>query len=121
MPALRTVAGMTLLSRIAGLARDAACSRVFGAGPVWSSFALAFMLVRWWKMTEPTRPRRIALFPVLAVAFWALVLVFLWPAWPEQPAGPLALITSSIIVQCVSPWEPPPPPLPRRVRLRHVG
>ncbi len=44
MPALRTVAGMTLLSRIAGLARDAVCSRVFGAGPVWSSFALAFML-----------------------------------------------------------------------------
>jgi hypothetical protein len=86
-----------------------------------SYFALSFMLVRWWKMTEPTRPRRIALFPVLAVAFWALVLVFLWPAWPEHPGGPLALITSSIIVQCVSPWEPPPPPLPRRVRLRHVG
>lgn len=42
--AARTVAGLTVLSRVAGLARDAICSRIFGAGPVWSAFALAFML-----------------------------------------------------------------------------
>lgn len=40
----RLVAGLTVLSRFAGLARDAICSRIFGAGPVWSAFALAFLL-----------------------------------------------------------------------------
>jgi len=42
--AARTVAGLTVVSRVAGLARDAICSRIFGAGAVWSAFALAFML-----------------------------------------------------------------------------
>jgi putative peptidoglycan lipid II flippase len=40
----RLVAGLTVVSRFAGLARDAICSRIFGAGPVWSAFALAFLL-----------------------------------------------------------------------------
>lgn len=38
------VASITLVSRVFGLARDALCSRVFGAGPVWSAFAFAFLL-----------------------------------------------------------------------------
>lgn len=42
--AARVVAGLTLLSRVFGLIRDAVCSRVFGAGPVWSAFAFAFLL-----------------------------------------------------------------------------
>jgi len=42
--AARVVAAVTLLSRVFGLARDAVCSRVFGAGPVWSAFAFAFLL-----------------------------------------------------------------------------
>ncbi len=42
--AAKVVASVTLLSRIFGLARDAVCSRVFGAGPVWSAFAFAFLL-----------------------------------------------------------------------------
>lgn len=40
----RTVMALTLLSRISGLVRDAVCSRLFGAGPIWSAFALAFVL-----------------------------------------------------------------------------
>ncbi|MEC9373641.1 MAG: murein biosynthesis integral membrane protein MurJ [Planctomycetota bacterium] len=44
MGAARVVAGVTLVSRFGGLARDAVCSRIFGAGPVWSSFALAFVI-----------------------------------------------------------------------------
>ncbi|MFW5653005.1 MAG: murein biosynthesis integral membrane protein MurJ [Planctomycetota bacterium] len=40
----RTVAGLTLLSRFAGVARDAVCARVFGAGPLWSAFAFAFVV-----------------------------------------------------------------------------
>jgi len=42
--ALRTVASITIVSRCTGLARDAVCSRIFGAGPIWSAFAFAFML-----------------------------------------------------------------------------
>ncbi len=42
--AARVVAGATLASRVVGLARDAVCARVFGAGGVWSAFAFAFLL-----------------------------------------------------------------------------
>jgi len=42
--AARVVAALTLLSRVFGLLRDAVCARVFGAGPVWSAFAFAFLL-----------------------------------------------------------------------------
>ncbi len=38
------VASLTGLSRVAGLARDAVCSRVFGAGPVFSAFVAAFTI-----------------------------------------------------------------------------
>ena len=40
----RTVWSMTLLSRIAGLGRDAAISRTFGAGAVSSAFFFAFLI-----------------------------------------------------------------------------
>lgn len=42
--AWRTVSILTLASRLTGLARDAACSRLFGVGPVWSAFAFAFLI-----------------------------------------------------------------------------
>ena len=35
---------MTLISRLLGLTRDMVCSRIFGVGEVWSSFALAFLI-----------------------------------------------------------------------------
>jgi len=40
----RTVMGLTLLSRVSGLARDATCSRIFGASPAWSAFVTAFVV-----------------------------------------------------------------------------
>jgi len=40
----RTVSVLTLLSRVTGLARDAALSRVFGVGAVTDAFAFAFMV-----------------------------------------------------------------------------
>jgi putative peptidoglycan lipid II flippase len=39
-----TISRLTLLSRLTGLARDAAQSRVFGSGPVMDAFALAFQV-----------------------------------------------------------------------------
>jgi len=40
----RRIAGLTLISRFAGLARDAVCARVFGAVAIWSAFAVAFLI-----------------------------------------------------------------------------
>ncbi|MBU3729084.1 MAG: murein biosynthesis integral membrane protein MurJ [Phycisphaerales bacterium] len=40
----RTVSALTLLSRITGLARDAAMSRIFGVGVAMDAFAFAFMV-----------------------------------------------------------------------------
>ena len=40
----RTVSVLTMLSRATGLCRDAAMSRVFGAGPVMDAFFLAFLI-----------------------------------------------------------------------------
>lgn len=42
--ATRVVSGLTLLSRIAGLARDAANSRTFGSGPDFGAFTFAFLV-----------------------------------------------------------------------------
>lgn len=42
--AARQVALLTVISRFAGLARDAICARVFGAGEIWSAFSFAFLV-----------------------------------------------------------------------------
>lgn len=41
---VRTVSGLTLLSRMTGLGRDAALARVLGVGPVADAFLFAFMV-----------------------------------------------------------------------------
>jgi hypothetical protein len=84
-----------------------------------SYFGLAFFVLRWWKMTDRRRSQRFSLFAVLAVGFWAYVLLFLWP-WPVAPHGVVALVMASVIVQLASPWEQPPPSRARRVRLRYA-
>ena len=40
----RTVSALTLLSRVSGLARDAALARIFGVGAAMDAFAFAFMV-----------------------------------------------------------------------------
>jgi hypothetical protein len=100
---------------------------VFGSGHViptaaagyLSYFGLAFFALRWWRMADPRRPQRFSLFPVLAAGFWAYVLLFLWP-WPEAPSGVIALVMTSAIVQLVSPWQEPPPPRAKRLRLHYA-
>jgi hypothetical protein len=48
-------------------------------------------------------------------------LCFVWP-WFEQPSyfGAAALVMSAAIVQWVSPWDAPPPPMPKRLRLKYA-
>ena len=76
------------------------------------------LLVRRW-LADRRRPQWFSFFPVLAAGFWGLMLLFVWP-WPERPHGAAALVMAALIVQCVSPWEQPPPPAPRRLRLRYA-
>jgi hypothetical protein len=80
-------------------------------------FALAFFALRWWKITERRRSQRFSFGPILAAAFWSFVLLLLWrDSW----RGPVVLMMSAAIVQLVSPWEQPPPPASRKMRLKAV-
>jgi hypothetical protein len=85
-----------------------------------SFFGLGFFALRWWKMADRLRAHRFSLVPILAAGFWAVVLTLV--VWPhrESPQGAIALILASVIVQWVSPWEPPPLPAVKRMRLRHA-
>jgi hypothetical protein len=84
-----------------------------------SYFRLAFFAVRWWKLADRHRAHRFSLAPLFAVAFWALVLLVVWP-WPKPALGVLPLVLTAGIVQLVSPWDPPLQPSARRMRLRYA-
>jgi hypothetical protein len=85
-----------------------------------SYFGLALAAVRWWRLTDRRRKSWFSLAPVLAAGFWALVLLVFWPSEQPYMFGAAALVMSAAIVQWVSPWEPPPPTSPKRLRLRYA-
>ena len=89
-----------------------------GAGYV-GYFGLILGLLRWWKVSDRRRESWFSFFPVLATGIMSLVLMPLWP-WSERPYGIAALVMSSMIVQWVSPWQAPPPPTPRKLKLRRA-
>jgi hypothetical protein len=84
-----------------------------------SYFGLALGLLRWWKIADRRRDSWFSFFPVLATGIFALVLLFVYPD-PEHPYGAAAVVIASMIVQWVSPWQAPPPPLPKRLRVRRA-
>jgi hypothetical protein len=98
--------------------------RVLTEASQMSFFALAFFALRWWRMTDRRRPRRFSLFPLLAAFVWGMVLgLFLWGGdWPARipGMGTLTLVLTAAVVQLVSPWEPPPAPAAKRLRLRYA-
>jgi hypothetical protein len=83
-----------------------------------SYFALGFFALRWWRMADRKRSRRFSFFPVLAAGFWSAVLLLLVgkELWP----GAVALMMTAATVQLASPWEQPPAPAPKRLRLRYA-
>jgi hypothetical protein len=88
----------------------------------FSYYALAFFTLRWWRMTSRRRPQRFSFAPILAAGFWGAVLLLLIRP-PHQPSWMIAamvLVMAAAIVQLVSPWEQPPAPTARRVRLRYA-
>ena len=81
-------------------------------------YGLALFALRWWRSTDRRRSQRFSLVPILAAAFWAVVLgVLLRPG--DLRLG-LSLVFASGIVQLVSPWQKAPPPQARRLRLRYA-
>jgi hypothetical protein len=105
------------LVRVNGNRRDVIAA---GAGFV-SYYALALGLVRWWRLTERRRKSWFSLFPVIAAGFWSLALMVLLLGLDDDGTAArsaMALITAAAVVQFVSPHEPPPVMLPRRLRYR---
>jgi hypothetical protein len=86
------------------------------ASATLSYFAVVFFAIRWWRMTDRRRSQRFSFAPVLAAGCWSCLLLLVWPQW----RGALAMVMASAIVQLVSPWEQPPPPSAKRLRLRCV-
>lgn len=112
----RTVSLLTLVSRLTGLARDAALSRCFGIGPVMDALAFAFMLPNLFRRLFGEGALSAAFLPVYArleaidqttarQLAWALVAVLvvvlgsvtvlgelvLWLLLRQQPEGHLTL------------------------------
>lgn len=84
-----------------------------------SYFALAFFALRWWRMTDRRRPARFSFAPVLAAAFWALLLMMVvGPRREAWGTGVLVLVMASAVVQLVSPWDQPAPQPAKKLRLR---
>jgi hypothetical protein len=82
-----------------------------------SYFGLALFALRWWRMADRARPQRFAFAPVLGAGFWSLILLLVWP----QPwRGALVLVVAAAVIQLASPWEAPPAPASRRVKLRYA-
>jgi hypothetical protein len=83
-----------------------------------SFYALAFFALRWWELTDRQRSQRFNVAPALGAGFWGLFLLLVLRA--QSWRAVVVLVLASIIVQLASPWKQPPPPVPRRYRLRHV-
>jgi hypothetical protein len=81
-------------------------------------FGLMFSIVRWWHMTAPTRPTRLAWPGALAVGFLAYVLLFLLPTGDERLVGFATATLASIAVQLGSPRRDPDPAPSKRLRLK---
>jgi len=91
---------------------------VYTAARYLTYFGLIFFAVRWWKMADRHRSQRFSFAPILVVGFWALALLLV--RLGPQPQGAVALVLAAAIVQLVSPWQPLPPPVMKRMRLRYT-
>jgi hypothetical protein len=84
----------------------------------FSYYGLAFFALRWWRMAGRRRAHRFSFAPILAAVFWGVVLLLLLR--PMHSPGVLVLALSAAVVQLVSPWQEPPPPAAKRMRLRYA-
>jgi eukaryotic-like serine/threonine-protein kinase len=92
---------------------------IFMAARLLTYFGLAFFAIRWWRMADRHRAQRFSFGPILSAGICAAVLLLIWPMEQLPPYGAVALVLTAAIVQLVSPWEPRPVPVAKRMRLRY--
>jgi len=68
-------------------------------------FAFLFVVLRWWRQADYTRPARVSIWSVLVCAVTALMMSFLW--WFPQPLGAILAAMVAFTTQLSSPWMPP--------------
>jgi hypothetical protein len=95
-----------------------------GTLPVLAQYMLYFTatvgLIGWWKIAAKNRKESFSVFPIITAGLWGGMLGFLWPRQEAAALqfGVVPLMLAAGAVQWVSPWTPPPPPMPRRLRWR---
>lgn len=65
-------------------------------------FGGLFVLLRWWRQTDPLRKTRLSWATAAIGVFWAWILTMFLPF--PQPWGYLLAATISVAVQCSAPW-----------------
>jgi hypothetical protein len=68
-------------------------------------FAFLFVILRWWRLSEWTRPNRVSLWSTAWCAFIGWAMTFFW--WFPQPMGLLLAAVIAFTVQLSSPWLSP--------------
>jgi serine/threonine protein kinase len=82
-----------------------------------SYFGLMFLVLRWWKSTETHRPKRFSIKPLVAVGFWAYLLLFLLPSVHHREIGFVSLVMASVVCQVTCPWKGKLPVRKKKMRL----
>ena len=77
-----------------------------------SYFGFLFMLIRWWRLSDPLRPTRLSLWSTAVCVTWAGAIYMFWPfpadwTFLPQPWGFMLAATIAIAVQLSSPWVDP--------------
>lgn len=70
-----------------------------------SFFGLMFLVLRWWKITDPSRSKRLSFFSVIAVGLWAYIFLFLLPSVHHRELGWASLVMAAMVVQMTCPWK----------------
>jgi hypothetical protein len=92
---------------------------VAAEGGVVAYYAFGLFALRWWRLADRRRPLRFSVAPLIAAAFWGLVLQPVL-GWGTGKVGPGALIAAAAVVQLVSPWQRTTTTPVRRLRLRQA-
>jgi hypothetical protein len=68
-------------------------------------FGFTFLLVRWWKQSDPLRKSRLSVWATVMAIGWSTAVSMVW-SFP-QPWGLITVATISLAVQLSSPWYDP--------------
>ena len=85
-------------------------------GACMAYFGLAFLLVGFWAMTDPTRRMRFNIGWLVMAGLWSLMVTMVVPF--PQPFGVACMVVTASAVQMASPWQEPDRSAAARARGR---